>query len=64
MNDVGHPVCPRCLHYIPNDQTPGAYVGAGSRIDRRIEICSPCGLDEAIGRGLIPVGQWPIGSPR
>ena len=38
-------------------------MGAGSRIDRRIEICSPCGLDEAAGRGIIPIEQWPIGPP-
>ena len=60
MNAIDAPICPRCLRHIPNDTSPGAYPGAGSRWDRSIEICSPCGFDEAAGRGVIPPDQWPI----
>lgn len=42
------PVCPRCKGYIPNNDNPGAYPGAISRIDNETEICSPCGQNEAI----------------
>jgi len=54
--------CPRCLHLIPNDDMPGAYMGAGSRIteDRSIEICSACGTDEAMGNGPVPRSAWPV----
>jgi hypothetical protein len=43
-------VCPRCGHFIPNDQTPGAYPGALSRYSERgiIEVCSQCGGEEAM----------------
>ena len=47
--------CPRCTHWIPNDQEPGAHDGAISRHfgatgpERYMgaEICSPCGREEA-----------------
>lgn len=42
------PVCPRCGHYIPDDATPGLYPGALSRWDNETEVCSACGLDEAM----------------
>ena len=42
------PLCPRCGHYIPNDETPGAYPGAISRFDNATEVCSQCGIDEAM----------------
>jgi len=42
------PVCPRCLGFIPNNQTPGAYMGALSRTDNKTEICSDCGTEEAM----------------
>lgn len=59
MND-----CPRCRGKIPNDDTPGAYPGALSRVDNRTEICSACGRDEAM-RDLmhlppIPPDDWPV----
>ena len=60
MNAIDAPICPRCLGYIPSNEEPGAYVGAGSRWNRSIEICSRCGEDEAMGRGVIPPDQWPI----
>lgn len=63
------PRCPRCGHFIPNDFQPGEYMGAMSRylVDdcRIIEICSPCGEDEAMmqfmeqGR-VIPPSEWPL----
>lgn len=42
------PFCPRCGGYIPNNDTPGLYPGAMSRIDNQTEICSECGEDEAM----------------
>jgi len=57
-------LCPRCTHFIPNDENPGAYQGAISRVDNSTEICSSCGLDEAMeqffGNELAPLQQWPI----
>lgn len=41
-------VCPKCSGYIPNNVTPGAYPGALSRVDNKTEICSECGVLEAI----------------
>lgn len=55
---LNKPVCPRCLGYIPNNLTPGKYIGAISRIADE-EICSDCGEEEAVV-GLIPRSQWPI----
>jgi ribosomal protein S27AE len=40
--------CPRCSGYIPNNETPGAYMGAISRRDNKTEICSACGTQEAL----------------
>lgn len=42
------PVCPRCLNYIPNNENPGAYPGAMSRTDDKTEVCSECGVSEAM----------------
>lgn len=44
--------CPRCGGKIPNNATPGAYPGALSRIDNETEVCSWCGVDEAINEHL------------
>ena len=46
---IDHPelICPRCGHFIPNDETPGKYCGAVSRRDNLTEICSACGMREA-----------------
>jgi len=41
-------ICPRCDGLIPNNITPGAYVGALSRLDNKTEICSSCGTEEAM----------------
>ena len=46
------PRCPRCGGYIPNNHTPGAYPGALSRRDNKTEICSDCGVFEAIEDAL------------
>ncbi len=40
--------CPRCGHWIPTDDQPGGYPGADSRVDNTTEVCSACGLDEAL----------------
>lgn len=42
------PICPACGGYIPNNLTPGAYIGALSRRDNKTEICSDCGTREAL----------------
>lgn len=42
------PICPSCGGFIPNNQHPGAYPGALSRKDNKTEICSSCGIDEAL----------------
>lgn len=42
-----HP-CPTCDGQIPNNETPGAYIGALSRKDNKTEICSACGVREAL----------------
>ena len=41
-------LCPRCQGFIPNNDTPGAYPGAISRLDNKTEICSECGSIEAM----------------
>jgi hypothetical protein len=48
VHAVGVPVCPRCDGYIPNNETPGAYAGALSRVDNKTEVCSQCGTTEAL----------------
>ena len=40
--------CPNCGGFIPNNETPGAYMGAISRRDNKTEICSNCGTLEAM----------------
>lgn len=40
--------CPRCGGGIPNDQDRGKYPGALSRFDNRTQVCSACGVKEAI----------------
>jgi len=45
---MNKPICPACGGYIPNNETPGAYMGALSRRDNKTEICSPCGNREAM----------------
>lgn len=42
------PICPSCNGFIPNNETPGAYPGALSRRDNKTEICSACGVKEAL----------------
>ena len=55
--------CPRCLGGIPNSEHPGAYPGALSRWDNATEVCSACGLDEAMiqlaGGSIAPDGPHP-----
>lgn len=41
------PKCPRCDGYIPNNEQPGKFPGALSRVDNKTEICSDCGTAEA-----------------
>jgi hypothetical protein len=40
--------CPTCYGYIPNNERVGAYAGALSRTDNKTEICSLCGVREAL----------------
>lgn len=41
-------LCPRCLGAIPNNEFAGMYPGALSRTDNKTEICSDCGVQEAL----------------
>lgn len=48
---------------IPNDQNPGAYMGAISRRDNTTEVCSACGTEEAMlqfGGGDLSTEEWPV----
>lgn len=56
---VKNPICPRCFGYIPSNLFAGEYPGAISRIDNKTEICSDCGVEEAV-LALIPINEWPI----
>ena len=49
-------VCPRCRTRL----LPPSYPGASSRVMETCEICSSCGLDEAIGNGPVPMQDWPV----
>ena len=40
--------CPRCSEPIPNREHAGMYAGAISRQDNKTEICSECGVMEAM----------------
>lgn len=40
--------CPRCDSPIPNREHAGMYAGAISRVDNITEICSECGVIEAM----------------
>jgi len=42
----GNPLCPICGNFIPSNFAPGAYPGALSRYDSRIEICTSCGVKQ------------------
>jgi hypothetical protein len=58
-------ICPRCNdNFIPSNQNPGAYPGAISRADNKTEICSDCGVAEAMldyaRGGCQPVEDWPV----
>lgn len=55
------PICPRCGGYIPNNEQPGAYPGARSRVDNKTEVCSKCGQMEAMEQWagvLMPMELW------
>jgi ribosomal protein S27AE len=40
--------CPKCSNFIPSNEHAGEYPGAISRRDSKTEICSACGVDEAL----------------
>lgn len=57
--------CPRCGGSIPNNDNPGAYPGALSRVDNKTEICSDCGTMEAMDNyalGFVTKEDWVIKS--
>lgn len=71
MSTLAKNQCPRCLGMIPNNDMPGAYTGALSRLTRGMDdeskmvyVCSACGTDEgmqeAFGGGATPMTWWPI----
>jgi hypothetical protein len=58
-------ICPRCADsWIPDNHHPAEYPGAISRSDNKTEICSACGVEEAMinfaGTACEPVDQWPV----
>ena len=59
-------ICPRCdtHNWIPNNNQPAEYCGAISRADNKTEICSACGVDEAMkdfqDGGCEPISAWPV----
>ena len=59
---AGVSLCPRCGGYIPNNEQPGAYPGALSRLDNETEICSACGqaeaLEDFLGPEIMPKEFW------
>ena len=59
-------ICPRCGDWIPNNEQPGAYPGAISRVDDKTEICSECGSIEAIEQftygAPTPMSEWVVSS--
>lgn len=49
--------CPRC-----GEDYDSRYSAASrATSDSDIEVCGPCGTDEATGRGAVQVAHWPIG---
>lgn len=42
------PRCPLCGGHIPDNKRPGSHPGAISRVDNKTEICSTCGVLEAV----------------
>ena len=42
------PMCPRCGGFIPSNDAPGSHPGALSRTDDTTEVCSSCGVEEAL----------------
>jgi len=67
MGERADLTCPRCGHYIPSDQSPGAFSGMPSRSDNQTEVCLACGRHEAIlernGRAASQ-SQWPVEVPQ
>lgn len=57
-------MCPRCLGAVPNAAHPGKYPGALSRTDNKTEICSDCGVREALEQHSVgqpaPQEKWGI----
>ena len=54
-------ICPRCQ----SQPLPVGYRGAMSRADNATEVCSECGVDEAMnqftnGGYTEPVEEWPV----
>jgi len=61
MNE-SKPICPKCEGFIPNNEMPGAYPGALSREDNKTEICSKCGMKEALADFSFAEMIWKFGS--
>jgi hypothetical protein len=55
-------LCPRCQRGVPSDKHRGEYPGALSRTDNETEICSNCGISEALEQvifgGALPQDRW------
>lgn len=65
MSDMEEPLvmrrCPRCGEAY-NESQPATSRATDAHDDPiGIEICGACGSDEAVGRGVRLVAQWPLG---
>lgn len=48
MERINGTKCPRCGGPIPSAEHRGEYPGALSRVDNTTEVCSRCGVHEAM----------------
>lgn len=63
MKRIAGNTCPRCGGKIPNNDHPGEYPGALSRVDNVTEICSQCGFLEAAAAllgGTVDYTGWKV----
>ena len=56
--------CPRCGEYPVYTDGFHRGIGARSRVDNKTQICSECGVDEAMAdffkEGMTPIKDWPV----
>ena len=63
MKRIAGNTCHRCGGKIPNTEHPGEYPGALSRVDNTTEVCSRCGVHEAMAAllgGQLDYTGWKV----